>query len=207
VAQANRRARLEIAEVAAGQAARLATAAKLNAVRDPIDATRLRQLLERLGRHASGPGRIYLTGGATALLEGWRSSTVDVDLKLDPEPAGIFEAIACLKHELQVNIELASPDQFLPPLPDWKEHSRFIVRHGPVEFFHYDMRSQALAKLARAHDRDLFDVRAMLERGLVSRSELRRGLDQIRDRLIRYPALDAEAFERRVQRLLQSSDD
>jgi hypothetical protein len=39
--------------------------------------------MEGLGRHARGPGRVYLTGGATALLEGWRASTVDVDLKLE----------------------------------------------------------------------------------------------------------------------------
>jgi hypothetical protein len=34
-------------------------------------------------------GRIYLTGGATALLYGWRSTTIDVDLKANPEPTTI----------------------------------------------------------------------------------------------------------------------
>jgi len=176
-------------------------------MRRPADPAKIRRLLEELGRRARGPGRVYLVGGATALLEGWRSSTVDVDLKLDPEPAGIFEVIARLKNELQVNIELASPDQFLPPLPDWKAHSRFIARHGEVEFFHYDLRSQALAKLARAHDRDLLDVRAMLDLALVTRDEILQGLDQIRDQLIRYPALDADSFEHRVRRFLETDDD
>jgi hypothetical protein len=27
-------------------------------------------------------------------MKGWRDATVDIDLKLDPEPAGAFEAIA-----------------------------------------------------------------------------------------------------------------
>ena len=176
-------------------------------MRSPADPTKIRRLLEELGRHARGPGRVYLVGGATALLEGWRSSTVDVDLKLDPEPEGIFEAIALLKNELQINIELSSPDQFLPPLPDWRTHSPFIARHGDVEFFHYDLRSQALAKLARAHDRDLLDVRAMLDRGLVTAEEIVDGLDQIRDQMIRYPALDAQSFELRVRRFLEPTDD
>jgi hypothetical protein len=166
----------------------------------------VRRLLEELGRSARGPGRVYLTGGATALLEGWRASTVDVDLKLDPEPPGIFEAIARLKGELDLNVELAAPDQFLPPLAGWQERSRFIARHGEVDFYHYDLTSQALAKLARAHDRDLADVRAMLERKLVSRDEIRQGFAAMRDRLIRYPALDAEAFERRVLRFLGSEE-
>ncbi|MEZ4282034.1 MAG: hypothetical protein R3F21_20720 [Myxococcota bacterium] len=53
-------------------------------MRRPLDPERLQQVLEALGRACRGPGVLYLTGGATALLEGWRDSTVDVDLKLDP---------------------------------------------------------------------------------------------------------------------------
>ena len=76
--------------------------------------------MEAFGREATGPGRVYLTGGSTAVLEGWREATVDVDLKLDPEPAGAFEAIAHLKDTLDINVELAAPDQFVPPLPGWQ---------------------------------------------------------------------------------------
>lgn len=176
-------------------------------MRRPADPARIRRLLEELGRGAKGPGRIYLVGGATALLVGWRTSTVDVDLKLDPEPEGIFEVIARLKDELEINVELASPDQFLPALPDWQEQSIFIVRHGEVDFYHYDLRSQVLAKLARSHDRDLVDVQAMIDRGLVDPRKVLAGFESIRDQLIRYPALDAEAFERRVRDALGEIDD
>ena len=163
--------------------------------------------MRELGRRARGPGRVYLIGGASALLEGWRSTTVDIDLKLDPEPAGIFEAIDQLKNELDVNVELVSPDQFLPLLPDWKTRSTFIEKHGEVEFFHYDFRAQALTKLARGYERDLGDVRAMLDRNLVSKGGLTAALDAIRPGLIRYPALDSQAFERRVRRFLEHEDD
>jgi hypothetical protein len=40
-----------------------------------------------------------------------------VDIRLDPEPPGIFQAIAKMKKELNINIELASPQDFLPPIP------------------------------------------------------------------------------------------
>ncbi|MCL6754979.1 hypothetical protein KBT16_29990 [Nostoc sp. CCCryo 231-06] len=49
--------------------------------------------MQALGREGQGSGCIYFTGGASALLIGWRSSTIDVDIRLDPEPLGIFQAI------------------------------------------------------------------------------------------------------------------
>jgi hypothetical protein len=87
-------------------------------VRAPVDAERLERFMRELGRRARGPGKVYLTGGATAVLLGWRASTVDVDIKMDPEPAGAFEAIAKLKNEFDINVELASPDHFLPSMAD-----------------------------------------------------------------------------------------
>jgi len=175
-------------------------------MRPAIDPSKLRRVLETLGRRCRGPGRIYLTGGASALLVGWRSSTLDVDLKLDPEPAGAFEAIAKLKDELDVNVELASPDQFIPVPGDWRQRSVFIVRHGEVAFYHFDFRAQALAKLARGHDRDLADVRAMLAEALVSKEDLRAALREVEPQLLRYPGLDAEVFQRRVTDFLRERD-
>lgn len=172
-------------------------------MRGTVDPPKLDRFLAELGRRVHGPGRVYLAGGATALLLGWRPATIDIDLKLDPEPLGVFEAIAALKEELEVNVELASPDQFIPAVPGWRERSIFIARHGDVDFFHFDPLTQALAKLARAHERDLADVDAMLVRGLVAAPDLLSGLERIAPELIRYPALDAAAFARRVHAFLE----
>jgi len=125
--------------------------------------------------------------------------TVDVDLKADPEPAGFFEAIAKLKDELAVNIELAAPSDFIPELPNWRERSLFIARHGFIDFYHYDPFSQALSKLERGHSRDLTDVESMLQAGLINRHTLWHHFLQIEAQLIRYPALDPNSFRAVVE--------
>ncbi len=66
-------------------------------MRRETDRSKLEAFIDALGNRVTGPGRIYLTGGATAVLHGWRSMTIDIDLKGDPEPSGFFEAIAALK--------------------------------------------------------------------------------------------------------------
>jgi hypothetical protein len=172
-------------------------------MRGETDLTKIRRLMERLGEEAEGPGRVYVTGGTTALLFGWRVTTLDVDLKLDPEPAGIFAAIRRLKDELDINVELAAPDDFIPALPGWRERSPFIVSCGPVTFFHYDLYGQALAKIERGHTRDQGDLEEMLRRGLVVPAELWRLFEAIEPELDRFPALDPDAFREKASYALR----
>lgn len=163
--------------------------------------------MNALGQRVRGPGRIYLVGGATAVLHNWRPMTIDVDIKPEPEPAGLFEALATLKDELDINIELASPDQFIPPLPAWRERSIFIARYGPLEFFHYDLYGQALAKLQRGHPRDLTDVRAMRRDGLIENEKVRTLFQEIQPQLLRYPAIDPAKFREAVLEFCSSVEE
>ena len=91
-----------------------------------------------LGDEADGDVRLYFTGGATAVLLGWRASTV----------------------------------------------------------------AQALSKIQRGHAKDLEDVRAMIERGLVDREGLRLRFEQIEPELYRYPAIDPKAFRSALEQAL-----
>ena len=170
-------------------------------MRAAADAAKIEAFMVALGKAVKSPGRIYLTGGATALLHGWRTSTIDVDLKADPEPQGFFEAIAILKDSLDVNVELAAPDQFIPELPGWRERSLFIAQHGPIEFRHYDLYSQALAKIERGHERDRADVSAMFQRQLIAKDRLWELFQAIEAVLIRYPAITASEFRRSVEKI------
>jgi hypothetical protein len=45
-------------------------------VRQLADRARIEQFVRALGREATGPGHVYFTGGATAVLLGWRASTI-----------------------------------------------------------------------------------------------------------------------------------
>ncbi len=166
--------------------------------RGSSDAAKVRELMRRLGEEARGPGRVFLVGGASAVTIGWRPTTLDVDLKLDPEPPGVFEAIARAKDALAINIELAAPDEFIPPLPDWQARSPFITRHGAVDFHHYDFYAQALAKIERGHELDRQDVAAMHTHRLIDANRLPSFLDAIESGLLRYPAIDPEVFRAKV---------
>jgi hypothetical protein len=154
--------------------------------------------MEELGKRATTPGTIYLTGGATALLLGIRNQTIDIDIKMDPEPGGVFEAINDLKNGLDLNIELASPDHFIPRLPGWQDRSVTIGTFSRVLFKHFDYYSQALSKIERGFDRDIGDVTAFCNLGLVDLGELERLALAIRADLIRYPAIDADDFYRKL---------
>ena len=166
--------------------------------RGKSDAAKVRQLMRRLGEEARGPGRVYLVGGASAVVIGWRNTTLDIDLKLDPEPPGAFEAIARAKDALDINVELAAPDEFIPPLPDWQARSPWIARYGAVGFFHYDFYAQALAKIERGHELDRRDIGAMHARGLIDPERLPGLLASIEAGLLRYPAIDPGTFRAKV---------
>lgn len=170
-------------------------------MRRRVDAERLRAFVERLGGAARRPARVYLVGGATAVELGWRDATIDIDLKLVPEADELLRAIQELKEELEVNVELASPDLFIPVRSGWEDRSPHVSRAGKVDVHHFDLRAQALAKLERGHARDLGDVDAMLARGLVTKPGLLAELARIEPLLHRYPAVDARAFRAAVEAL------
>lgn len=47
-------------------------------MREIADAERIRRFMRVFGAAAPVPTRVYFTGGATAVLLGWRASTIDV---------------------------------------------------------------------------------------------------------------------------------
>jgi len=171
-------------------------------MRRPVDEKRVRGFLRALEASADGDARVYLTGGATSILHGWRESTVGVDMKVVPERDSILRAIPRLKEQLEINVELAAPEQLIPELPGWQERSLFIERDGLVSFHHYDPYAQALSKIERGHEQDLRDAREMVRRGLVEPEKLRRLFEEIEPRLYRYPAIDPKSFRRAVAEFL-----
>jgi hypothetical protein len=168
-------------------------------MREPITAPVLQEFMKALAALTRTSSRVFLVGGASSVLFGWRTSTIDIDLKIIPESDEMLRGLPQLKERLHINIELASPDDFIPELPGWQDRSRFIQQEGKVSFFHYDFYAQALAKIERGHRIDLEDVGNMISSGLVDPGRLSELFATIEDQIYRYPALDKKNFRRAVE--------
>lgn len=163
------------------------------------DPSRIHRFMRALSEHAVSEVRLYFTGGATAVLLGWRASTIDVDILLMPEDDRLLRALPQLKEALELNVELACPAHFIPELPGWQERSLFIAREATLSHFHYDLYAQALAKIERGHTQDVLDVQEMLRRGLIEPAQLQRLFETIAPHLYRYPAINPPSFRRGVE--------
>jgi hypothetical protein len=172
-------------------------------MREPVNSTRVRQFMRDLAFRSQGAGRVYLTGGASAVLLEWRDTTVDIDIKILPEDDRVLRVLPELKEKLGINVELAAPSDFIPPLPGWEERSPFIQREGTLSFHHYDFYAQCLAKIERGHRKDEMDVKRMISSGLVRPERLRELFEAIESDLYRYPAIDPVSFRQAVMQHLQ----
>ena len=167
------------------------------------DRERIQRLIEAFGRAARDQVRIYLVGGATAVLLGWRATTIDVDLVVRPEDDTLLREIPGLKEALQINVELASPLDFIPVPPGWEDRGMFIAQRGQASFFHFDLYAQALAKVERGHRQDLEDVRAMIASGMVEPARALEYFARVELELYRFPAIDPPSFRRAVEEVFQ----
>lgn len=172
-------------------------------MRKKVKRAPLEKFLHALANAADSNVTVYLTGGASAVLLGWRESTIDIDLKIDPESDRILRAIPVLKEQLNLNVELASPADFIPELPGWKTRSEFIVQDGMASFYHFDFYAQALSKIERFHERDIVDVREMLSRKLIDPRRLSELFDAVVPQLYRFPAISPAAFKRNLDSILE----
>lgn len=168
-------------------------------MRELADSTRIEQFMRELGHAASVDGRVYFTGGATAVLYGWRDTTIDVDIKLIPDRDELLREIPSLKEALNLNVELAAPSDFIPLPAGWEDRSPLIRREGKLSFHHFDFVAQALSKVERGHEQDLRDVKNMISSGLVDPADARAQFNLIESELYRFPAIDPASFRESVE--------
>lgn len=166
-----------------------------------VNSERIERFMQELGRAAQVEGRVYLTGGATAVLHGWRESTIDVDIKLIPDRDEILREIPRLKEKLDLNVELAAPSDFIPLPKGWEERSPLIRREGRLSFHHFDPVAQALSKAERGHEGDIQDIEEMIACGLVDPRDAIAQFEAIEPDLYRYPAIDPASFRKAVEDL------
>lgn len=173
-------------------------------MRLPTDRARVERLMDAFGRAASETVRVYFVGGTTAVLMGWRQTTIDVDFVMRPDDDALLRAIPELKETLQINVELASPADFIPVPPGWEDRGIFIAQRGRVSFYHFDLYAQALAKVERGHSQDLADVRFMLELKLIEPNQALEYFARMEPELYRFPAIDRASYRRAVDEAFAS---
>jgi hypothetical protein len=162
-------------------------------MRGPLSREKLRDFMKEVARGAQGqPGRVYLVGGGTAVWAGWRASTVDVDLHGEPER--LFRGIQAIKERLELNVEFARPEDFVPALAGTDDRHVFIEKIGAVSFFHHDPYAQAFSKVVRGFDRDLSDAESFVASGMVDPGRLNELVHQVpAEAYAKYPALSRDA--------------
>ena len=145
--------------------------------------------------------RIYLVGGGTAVLEGWRESSIDADLYAKQDD--IFRDVQGIKERLHLNIEFARPEDFVPPLEGTESRHVFIETVGRVSFYHYDPYAQLLSKVVRGFARDLADARAFIASGMVDPEQFRQLVAAVPESIYsKYPRLSSAAVRAAVDDFL-----
>jgi hypothetical protein len=132
-------------------------------------------------------------------LADWRETTIDINIKLVPGSDEILQEIPRLKDELDLNVELAAPSDFIPLPNGWEARSPLIQRKGSVSFHHFDPVAQALSKAERGHEQDRRDVKQMIDRGLVDPTDAHTQFNAIEPELYRFPAIDPVSFRKSVK--------
>jgi hypothetical protein len=164
----------------------------------------LRELMTELARSAPRRGsyRVYFVGGGTAVLFGWRDSTIDADLCADDD--AIFHDVQGIKERLRFNIEFARPEDFVPELAGSDERHVFIETIGKVSFYHYDPYAQLLSKVVRGFNRDIEDAHHFLDSQMVNAKRFRTLVNGIPEvEYAKYPTLSRRAVREAVDSLLR----
>jgi hypothetical protein len=172
-------------------------------MREALTRDRLHTLMGALADSVTSGAsiRAYFIGGATAVDRGWRGSTIDADLHASDDR--LFSHVQQIKDRLRVNVELASPEDFVPPLSGSADRHIFIETIGRVSFFHHDPYAQLLSKIVRGFRRDLEDATRFLDDGLVEVKPFRALVHGIPDEAYtKYPNLSRAAVEAAVEGFL-----
>lgn len=155
----------------------------------------LQSLMKEIARSATGRKayRVYFVGGGTAVHSGWRESTIDANLYSAEDT--IFRNVQDIKERLRLNIELARPEDFVPPLTGSMNRHLFIDTIGRVSFYHYDPYVQLLSKVVRGFNRDIQDADNFIAGGMVDTERFRSLVQRIPARAYaEYPALSRQAL-------------
>ncbi len=170
-------------------------------MRQNVTRADIEKFLSTLGKVFRKPGRLYLAGGAVLVHMGLRpGSTLDIDVVIEAtDEDEMVTAIRRIVDQMQINIEFSSPGDFIPLPSQWMAQARYIGRYGSVEAFYFDFYSLALSKIARGSDRDLIDVKLLVQQKVITLEGLDAAYNEVLPRVGKRPYinLDPQRFAER----------
>lgn len=160
-------------------------------MRPPLNKKRLEEFMEAVGKGFQGKyARIYFAGGASLVYEGLKDITIDIDINLKETPpqeqGALLRLLNELKYKLEINIEEASPEEFIPLPSGAMDRGIFIQRRGKVDFFHFDLYSIGLSKIGRGSEKDYEDILNLLEHKKIFWKKLEEYSQEILPKLAEY---------------------
>ena len=94
---------------------------------------------------------------------------MDIDIEISGENEGeMIEAIRQLIQQMNINIEFASPRDFMPLPKHWLTQSQYVGRYGAIDVFYFDFYSIALSKMQRGSTLDINDVKLLLQQRIIT---------------------------------------
>ena len=116
------------------------------------------------------------------MFESLREQTLDIDIVIDIAPndhGEMIRIIRDLKDSLAINVEEASPADFIPLPKGYETRHKFIARFGSLDVFHFDLYSVTLSKIERGRVQDMEDVLTLLQAGQIEWTQLRNCFEDI----------------------------
>ena len=167
----------------------------------------IEKFLKALGKAFRKPGRLYIAEGAALVHMGLRSgSTLDIDVVIEAtDEDEMVTAIRRLVDQMQLNIEFSSPGDFIPLPSQWMAQARYIGRYGSIDAFYFDFYSLALSKISRGSDRDLIDVKLLVQQRIITLEGLDTTYNEVLPRMGKRPYinLDPQKFAERYANVRQ----
>ncbi len=166
--------------------------------------TEITAFLRELGRRFKGSGSLFLVGGSMLVYQGYRPRTVDIDYRVElvtGDDGEFIQALRATQRLINLNVEAASPADFIPLPQGWRERSTFLTQEGGLTIYAFDPLSTALAKIERGQQRDIDDVLALCRTKALSVDEIIAGFEDIAPRIEReaLPRVHEDDFRRKVE--------
>jgi hypothetical protein len=155
-------------------------------LRQSVNRSRIERFLKELGERYHRHGRLYLVGGTTLVFEAYRQQTLEIDIVIEVAPedhSAFIQIVRELKETLDVNVEEASPGDFIPLPGGYADRHEFIARFGQLYVFHFDLYSTALSKIERGRSQDLADVILLLQAQRIEWEQLEKFFQEILPRV------------------------